>query len=147
MSEGRAFSGKQRKYRSYVKGTTTRPGPAYAIRLRYQITLSNVHHYTACTKCIRGSCAYNYSTWSSRSKHWCAAHNVHVQTTITAAPSGNRNAEGSSGEHDISEVSKYSDRKSIIVLHKMQQIPETCSFAVCITALHCVHLHVGWLSV
>ena len=72
-----------------------------------------------------------------------------VQTTVTAAPSGNRNAEGSIGEHDISEVSKYSDRKSIIVLHKMRQIPETCSSAVCITALHCVHLHVhvGWLSV
>ena len=70
-----------------------------------------------------------------------------VQTTVTTAPSGNRNAEASSGEHEISQVSKYSDRKSIIVLHKMRHISETCSSVVCITALHCVHLHVGWLSV
>ena len=71
---------------------------------------------------------------------WTALARFRLQ--VTAAPSGNRNAEGSIGEHDISGVSKYSNRKSIIVLHKMRQIPATCTSAVCITALHCVHLHV-----
>ena len=44
-----------------------------------------------------------------------------VQTTVTAASSGNRDAEGSNGELVNSELSKY----SIIVLHKIRQIPET----------------------
>ena len=49
-----------------------------------------------------------------------------VQTTVTAT-SGNRDAEGSSGELLDSELSKYSDRKSIIFLYKIRQIPETCT--------------------
>ena len=40
----------KQSHSSSLKGATTRP--AHAIRLRYQITLSNVHHYTACAKCI-----------------------------------------------------------------------------------------------
>ena len=108
-------------------------------RLCYPVTLSD--YVQQCTPLHQMRKVYTwfmhvYTTLSLRCKHWCSAHNIHmyngdtwtalgqVQTTVTAA-SGNRDAEGSSGELLDSELSKYIDRKSIIFLYKIRQIPET----------------------